>query len=226
MIRFAGVDCTRDGHVVLKGIDAEFRASEITVLLGRSGSGKSTLLRLINRLLETSAGTLEVLGRPVADWDVYALRRSIGFVPQNLGLFPHRRVGEQMHLAGADPVRAAELLERTGLPATYLTRYPHQLSGGEQQRVALARALAASPKLLLLDEPFSALDPVTRRELQILVRTLATTTVFVTHDLREAFAIGDRIGFLSGGQMAVFGTRSDIEATTHPELRRFLETLS
>ena len=226
MIRFAGVDCTRDGHVVLRGIDAEFRASEITVLLGRSGSGKSTLLRLINRLLETSAGKLEVLGRPVADWDVYALRRSIGFVPQNLGLFPHRRVGEQMHLAGADPVRAAELLERTGLPATYLTRYPHQLSGGEQQRVALARALAASPKLLLLDEPFSALDPVTRRELQILVRSLATTTVFVTHDLREAFAIGDRIGFLSGGQMAVFGTRSDIEGTNHPELRRFLETLS
>lgn len=225
MIRFEGVDCTRDGRPVLRGIDARFRESEITVLLGRSGSGKSTLLRLINRLLEKSAGAIEVLGRPVGDWDVYALRRSIGFVPQNLGLFPHRRVGEQMHLAGADPAHAAELLERTGLPAAYLRRYPHQLSGGEQQRVALARALAASPKLLLLDEPFSALDPVTRHELQILVRSLATTTVFVTHDLREAFAIGDRIGFLSDGQMAVFGTRDDIESSTHPELRRFLETL-
>jgi osmoprotectant transport system ATP-binding protein len=225
MIRFAGVSCVRDGRPVLEGIDAEFRESEITVLLGRSGSGKSTLLRLINRLLETSAGSIEVLGKPVPSWDVYALRRSIGFVPQNLGLFPHRRVGEQMHLAGADSRRAAELLERTGLPSAYLNRYPHQLSGGEQQRVALARALAASPKLMLLDEPFSALDPVTRRELQVLVRGLTTTTVFVTHDLREAFALGDRVGFLSGGRLAAFGTRADIETSAHPELRLFLETL-
>ena len=225
MIRFSGVGCERDGRTVLSGVNAEFRESEITVLLGRSGSGKSTLLRLINRLLEASDGELQVMGRPVADWDVYALRRSIGFVPQNLGLFPHRRVGEQLHLAGASPSSAAALLERTGLPSAYLQRYPHQLSGGEQQRVALARALAASPKLLLLDEPFSALDPITRRELQVLVRSLATTTVFVTHDLREAFAIGDRIGFLCQGQFAAFGTRHDIEATTHPELRQFLETI-
>lgn len=224
MIRFAGVGCVRDGRTVLSGIDAQFRESEITVLLGRSGSGKSTLLRLINRLLEAE-GVVEVMGRSVVDWDVYALRRSIGFVPQNLGLFPHRRVGEQMHLAGADAGRAAALLERIGLPAAYLERYPHQLSGGEQQRVALARALAASPKLMLLDEPFSALDPVTRRELQVLVRSLDTTMVFVTHDLREAFAIGDRIGFLSDGRLAAFGTQADLEKSDHPELRLFLETL-
>jgi osmoprotectant transport system ATP-binding protein len=215
----------RDGRPVLDGISAEFVESEITVLLGRSGSGKSTLLRLINRLLEASQGSLEVMGKPVSSWDVYALRRQIGFVPQNLGLFPHRRVGEQMHLAGADPARAASLIEGTGLPAEYLSRYPHQLSGGEQQRVALARAMAAAPKLMLLDEPFSALDPVTRRELQLLVRGLSTTAVFVTHDLREAFAVGDRIGFLSGGKLAAFGTRAEIEASTHPELRLFLETL-
>ncbi len=224
MIRFADVGCVRDGRAVLSGIDVEFRESEITVLLGRSGSGKSTLLRLINRLLEAQ-GVVEVMGRSVVDWDVYALRRSIGFVPQNLGLFPHRRVGEQMHLAGADAERAAALLERIGLPTAYLERYPHQLSGGEQQRVALARALAAAPKLMLLDEPFSALDPVTRRELQVLVRGLDTTMVFVTHDLREAFAIGDRIGFLSGGKLAAFGARADIEKSDHPELRLFLETL-
>ena len=207
MIRFAGVSCVRDGRRVLQDISAEFCESQITVLLGRSGSGKSTLLRLMNRLLDAEAGTVEVMGRAVTQWDVYALRRAIGFVPQNLGLFPHRRVGEQMHLAGADTARAGELLERTGLPAAYLSRYPHQLSGGEQQRVALARALAGSPKLMLLDEPFSALDPVTRRELQMLVRELAVTAVFVTHDLREAFAIGDRIGFLSEGRFAAFGTR-------------------
>ena len=225
MIRFANVACARDGRTVLREINVEFHASEITVLLGRSGSGKSTLLRLINRLLDASAGLVEVLGRPVAEWDVYALRRSIGFVPQNLGLFPHRRIGEQMHLAGADRQQAADYLERTGLPATYLERFPHQLSGGEQQRAALARALAGSPKLLLLDEPFSALDPVTRLQLQRLVRSLGITTVFVTHDLREAFALGDRIGFLSEGQLAAFGSRQEIEASQHPELRLFLETL-
>ena len=225
MIRFSGVDCARGGRPVLCGVEAEFREGEITVLLGRSGSGKSTLLRLINRLLELCGGSLEVMGRPVGDWDVYALRRSIGFVPKNLGLFPHRRVGEQMHLAGAERARAGELLERTGLPGSYLDRYPHQISGGEQQRAALARALAASPKLLLLDEPFSALDPVTRRQLQELVRKLDTTTVFVTHDLREAFAIGDRIGFLSEGRLAAFGPRQEIERSEHPELRLFLETL-
>jgi osmoprotectant transport system ATP-binding protein len=224
MIRLAGAGCVRDGRTVLRGIDAEFAEAEITVLLGRSGSGKSTLLRLINRLLEAT-GAVSVMGRPVAEWDVYELRRSIGFVPQNLGLFPHRRVGEQMHLAGADASRAASLLERTGLPAAYLDRYPHQLSGGEQQRVALARAMAASPRLMLLDEPFSALDPVTRRELQRLLRNLAVTAVFVTHDLREAFAIGDRIGFLSGGELVAFGTREQIERTNHPDLQLFLETL-
>jgi len=225
MIRFTDAGCIRDGRPVLSGIDAEFREGEITVLLGRSGSGKSTLLRLINRLLDAT-GRLEVMGRDVTSWDVYALRRAIGFVPQNLGLFPHRRVREQMHLAGADAGRAAALLQRTGLPVTYLERYPHQLSGGEQQRVALARALAAAPKLMLLDEPFSALDPITRRELQALVKGLGTTTIFVTHDLREAFALGDRIGFLAQGSLAAFGTRSAIEATQHPELRLFLETLS
>ena len=224
MIRLRDAGCVRDGRRVLDGLNAEFREHEITILLGRSGSGKSTLLRLLNRLLEATGG-VEVLGRPVAEGDVYALRRSIGFVPQNLGLFPHRRVGEQMHLAGAEATRSAALLERVGLPAAYLNRYPHQLSGGEQQRVALARAMASSPKLMLLDEPFSALDPITRRELQGLVRGLDTTTVFVTHDLREAFALGDRIGFLCGGQLAAFGTSADIEQSEHPELKLFLETL-
>jgi len=225
MIRFAGVACRRDGRTVLEEIDTEFREGEITVLLGRSGSGKSTLLRLMNRLLEASAGEVTVMGRPVREWDVYELRRSIGFVPQNLGLFPHRRIGEQMDLAGAARARAGELLERAGLPAAYLDRYPHQLSGGEQQRAALARALAASPKLLLLDEPFSALDPITRLQLQGVVKALAVTTVFVTHDLREAFAVGNRIGFLSAGRLAAFGEREEIERSTHPELRMFLETL-
>lgn len=204
MIDFQNVSVKRGGRLVLDDLTIDLAEGEHTVLLGKSGSGKSTLLRLINRLLEADSGRIRVFGQDVRHWDPHALRRRIGFVPQDLGLFPHVRVGGQIRLAlrvrgqEGDP---GKLLESVELPASYLTRFPHELSGGEQQRVALARALAGGTDLLLLDEPFSALDFATRRTLQDLVRALKRSIVFVTHDIREALRMGDRIAYLEDGNL-------------------------
>ena len=182
---------------------------EIFVLLGQSGCGKSTVLQLVNRMLEADSGQVLVGGEDVTGLDPVALRRSIGYVIQQIGLFPHRTVGANVGtvcaLSGwskqATRARVAEMLEMVGLPpAQYAHRYPHQLSGGQQQRVGVARALAAAPPILLMDEPFGALDPQIRRSLQSEFRSwvtaLGTTVVFVTHDVDEATLLADRMAVL------------------------------
>jgi osmoprotectant transport system ATP-binding protein len=189
-------------------------------LVGPSGCGKSTMLKMINRMIEPSSGTVEIDGQDVATQDPVKLRRGIGYVIQEVGLFPHQKVltnvmtvpllyGESKATARS---RALELLELVGLdPATYADRYPHQLSGGQQQRVGVARALAANPPVLLMDEPFGAVDPVVRTRLQDeflrLQRELGVTVVFVTHDIDEAVRLGDRVAVLAaGGRLAQYDT--------------------
>jgi osmoprotectant transport system ATP-binding protein len=201
-----------NGTVAVAGLDLDVREHELLVLLGPSGCGKSTTLRMVNRLVPLSAGRVLVGGRDVAATDPVALRRRIGYVIQNVGLFPHRTVAQNVATVpsllgwGRDRVRArtGEMLELVGLPpATYGGRYPHQLSGGEQQRVGVARALAADPPVLLMDEPFGAVDPIGRRRLQEefwrIQRAVGTTVMFVTHDVDEAVRLGDRIAVLNAG---------------------------
>jgi osmoprotectant transport system ATP-binding protein len=188
---------------------------ETLSLLGRSGSGKTTTLKLINRLLEPSAGEVRVEGRSTLDWDPIRLRRSIGYVIQEAGLFPHftveRNIGLVPQLEGWAPdrirARVRELLEMVGMPPEqFLSRYPHQLSGGQRQRVGVARALAGDPPFLLMDEPFGALDPLTQAEIQrefrALQQRLKKTIVFVTHNVRSALLLGTRIAILERGMLA------------------------
>ena len=210
-------------------------AGETLALLGRSGSGKTTTLKLVNRLLEPTGGEVRVNGRRAADLDVTALRRGIGYVIQEIGLFPHFTVSANVGLvprlerwpAARTLARVRELLTLVGLdPDTFAGRYPHQLSGGQRQRVGVARALAADPPLLLLDEPFGALDPVTRAELQREFRALegklGKAMVFVTHDVREALLVGTRIGLMQEGRLVFLGTPDEFRASEDPECRAFL----
>ncbi|WP_225754001.1 ABC transporter ATP-binding protein [Actinotalea sp. Marseille-Q4924] len=204
-----------DGTVAVHELDLEVQEHELLVLVGASGCGKSTTLRMVNRLVEATSGRVLVEGRDVATVDPVALRRRIGYVIQDVGLFPHRTVGQNVatvpELLGWDRgrtrSRVGDLLELVGLdPATYTGRYPHQLSGGERQRVGVARALAADPPVLLMDEPFGAVDPSGRRRLQQefwrIQRELGTTVMFVTHDVDEAVRLGDRIAvFRRGGHL-------------------------
>ncbi len=225
----------RGGRAVLDGLSFEVAPAETFVLVGRSGAGKSSVLRLANRLLEPDAGEVRVSGRDAADWDPIRLRRSTGYVLQGIGLFPHytvaRNVGLVPRLLGWEEARVEarvrELLDVVGLPfAEFAERYPASLSGGQRQRVGVARALAADPPLLLCDEPFGALDPITRRELQdefrALSRRLGKALLFVTHDVREALALGDRIGLLEGGRLAFEGSPDAFRASEHPLVRAFL----
>jgi osmoprotectant transport system ATP-binding protein len=223
---------------VLAGVSFTVSAGECLALVGRSGSGKTTALRLANALVLPSAGTVRVDGRPTTAWDPIRLRRRTGYVIQDVGLFPHRTVAENAGmvctLEGWDPARQAarvnELLDTVGLPpAEFAARHPHQLSGGQRQRVGLARALAVEPPMLLLDEPFGALDPVTRRELQDefvrLRRARGTTALFVTHDLGEAVRVADRLALLADGHIAVAGSLDDLRRSAHPEARAFAHAL-
>jgi osmoprotectant transport system ATP-binding protein len=196
-------------------VSFDVRHGETLVLLGRSGSGKTTTLKLINRLLTLSGGDLRVEGRSVLEWDLIRLRRMIGYVIQEIGLFPHftitRNVGLVPQIEGwsAERIRqrVEEMFHVVGLDSDIGTRYPHELSGGQRQRVGVARALAADPPILLMDEPFGALDPITRDELQReflgLQKRLQKTVVFVTHDLREARVLGTRIALMEAGKLAV-----------------------
>lgn len=201
-----------DGTVAVADLDLDVHAGELMVLVGPSGCGKSTTLRMANRLVEPTSGRVLVEGRDIADEEPVALRRRMGYVIQDVGLFPHRTVGQNVGtvpaLLGWDRERTrrrtAELLELVGLdPAVVTRRYPHQLSGGERQRVGVARALAADPPVLLMDEPFGAVDPAGRRRLQEefwrIQRELGTTVMFVTHDVDEAVRLGDRIAVFSRG---------------------------
>ncbi len=221
MIRFHDVSASRGGHRVLHSITAEAPTNALTLLLGRSGSGKSTLLRLINRLNEKDEGAIEVGGQNIDAHDIYQLRRSIGFVPQHLGLFPHRTAAEQLRLAGSADIEAS--LERVNLPTTYANRYPRQLSGGEQQRLAIARALAANPPYLLLDEAFSALDPILRRELLQLVATLNRTTILASHDPSLVLPLATQVLFLESGRLLHAGHVANFRASDEPLIHRYLE---
>lgn len=213
-------------------------SGETLVLLGRSGSGKTTLLRLINRMLLPCAGQVLVEGKPTADWDPIRLRRHIGYVIQEAGLFPHftiaQNVGLVPKLENWSPARissrTSELLSLVGLePTEFARRWPAQLSGGQRQRVGVARALGADPSILLMDEPFGALDPVTRAELQrefsALARRLGKTIVFVTHDLREALMLASRIVLLDNGRIVASATPQDFLRIDHPEVRAFTSSL-
>jgi osmoprotectant transport system ATP-binding protein len=207
-----------DGTVAVGNLTMEMASGEITVLLGSSGCGKTTTLRMINRLIEPSSGTIELDGRDLGTMAVHEMRRGIGYVIQQAGLFPHRSVADNIatvpKLLGWDKERqrkrSLELIELVGLEQGMADRYPRQLSGGQQQRVGVARALAADPPLLLMDEPFGAVDPVRRgalqQEFKRLQRDLGKTVVFVTHDVDEAVLLGDRIAIMQeGGQIAQYG---------------------
>ncbi len=223
------------GAALVEDLSFTVGAGETLVLLGRSGSGKTTTLKLINRLLEPSAGEVRVAGERAVDLPVTRLRRRIGYVIQEIGLFPHftveRNVGLVPALEGWPPVRIAdrvrEMLALVGLDAAgFGGRYPHELSGGQRQRVGVARALAADPPLLLLDEPFGALDPITRvelqREFQGLEQRLGKGMVFVTHDVREGLLLGTRVGLMHQGRLAFLGAPDEFRRSDDPEVKAFM----
>jgi osmoprotectant transport system ATP-binding protein len=216
----------------------QVECGEMLVLLGRSGSGKTTTLKLVNRLLTPTSGDVLVEGTPTTAWNQIQLRRRIGYVIQEVGLFPHFTVERNIALVpqlerwGPERVKArvAELLELVGLDSTvFAHRYPHELSGGQRQRVGVARALAADPPIMLLDEPFGALDPITRLELQsefrTLQRRLQKTALFVTHDIQEAFALATRIGLFHQGRLIVLSTPEKFLQLEDEEARQFLRCL-
>ncbi len=213
VIEFRDVSYRIEQTRVLSGLSLEVGQGETLVLLGRSGSGKTTTLKLVNRLVAPTSGEVRVDGVPNDQGDIIRLRRGIGYVIQDVGLFPHftveRNVGLGPSIEGwpAARIRARvhELLDLVGIPAELASRYPRQLSGGQRQRVGVARALAADPEILLMDEPFGALDPLTRDELQreflSLQQRLHKTVLFVTHDLREALRLGSRIALMEAGKL-------------------------
>jgi osmoprotectant transport system ATP-binding protein len=223
------------GREILHNVSFEVLRGEILVLLGRRGSGKTTALKLVNRLLELSDGELQVDGRLVRDWDVIKLRRHIGYAIQEVGLFPHYTVERNIGLVPAienwstEKVanRVKELMNLVGLNDDIASRYPHQLSGGQRQRVGVARALAADPPILLMDEPFGALDPLTRADLQreflSLQRKLGKTVLFVTHDLREAMLLGSRIALLEEGNLVSLNSPEGFLNSSEPLVVKYVE---
>jgi osmoprotectant transport system ATP-binding protein len=223
------------GRRLLDNISLALAEGTTTVLLGRSGSGKTTLLRTINRMIEPTSGEVLVNGANVRDLDPIVLRRGVGYVIQEAGLFPHfsveRNVGIVLEAMGRSPAerlrRSDELLTAVGLdPATFARRYPHQLSGGQRQRVSVARALAADPTILLMDEPFGALDPLTRAEMQDMLRNLLLrlrkTVLLVTHDLDEALYFADRIVLVKESTLAANLTRDEFTRSRDPEIEAYV----
>lgn len=237
MIEFDDVWFRRGAHEVLRGLSFSVARGETLALVGRSGAGKSTILKLINRMLEPHGGRVRVAGRDTREWDATALRRQTGYVLQEVGLFPHmtvaRNVGVVPSLVAWPEERIArrahELLDLVGLPAhEFGGRWPDQLSGGQRQRVGVARALAVDPPVVLMDEPFGSLDPVTRAELHGEFRRIQgqvqKTVVLVTHDMREAFALADRIGVLDGGALVACDAPAALQASTVPAVKVLLES--
>lgn len=234
-VRGLGYELQR--RTIVDGVSFAVGPGETLVLLGRSGAGKSTIIKLINRLLIPTAGAVQIDGQDAGTQDIVRLRRRIGYVIQEIGLFPHMTITENVGLLPRleqwskerTAERVRELLRLVGLdPDTFDARYPHQLSGGQRQRVGVARALGIDPPVLLLDEPFGALDPVTRAELQREFRKLAATlgkaVVFVTHDVREGLLLGARVGLLDGGRIVFLGTPSEFRASALPQVRQFMDS--
>ena len=226
------------GHRVFDHFNLTVQPGEVVALVGRSGAGKTTLLRFVNRLAVPDGGEVLVERREIRQWDAIALRRSIGYVIQDVGLFPHMTVAGNIavvpRLQGWDETRiagrVAELIELVGLsPAVHAPRYPDELSGGQRQRVGVARALAADPHVLLMDEPFGALDPVTRAELQREFRGIQTrlnkTVIIVTHDMAEALSLGDRIAVLDGGLLVTCAPPEDIMRSSDGRVRQLLDAV-
>jgi osmoprotectant transport system ATP-binding protein len=229
---------TANGRPILADLQLQVHRGEILVLLGRSGSGKTTALKLVNGLLQATAGTVEIEGRPVNNWNLIALRRRIGYAIQEVGLLPHLNVERNIGLvprlerwpAERIRTRVAELLQLVALSGDeFGRRYPHELSGGQRQRVGLARALAADPAILLMDEPFGALDPLTRAEIQQEFKTLRQrlrkTVVFVTHDVREALLLGTRIAVLESGRLAGVYSPAEFLGSTEPITAAYVRAL-
>jgi osmoprotectant transport system ATP-binding protein len=238
ILEIRDVACTLGGRPVLRRVSLTVAEGEIVVLLGRSGSGKTTLLKTVNGLIRPDSGEILFQGQPAAAQDPIALRRRMGYVIQDGGLFPHwtveANIGLVPRLENWPPERTAarttELLATLGLPgAEFGRRYPRQLSGGQKQRVGIARALAADPPLLLMDEPFAALDPITRFDLQRqfleLRRTVNKSALFVTHDVREALMLGTRIALLKDGELDLLVTPREFLAARTPEALAFLGSL-
>ena len=213
-------------------------SGEVLALVGRSGAGKSTLLKLINRLLEPDSGAVIVEGRDTRAWEPIRLRRRVGYVLQEVGLFPHMSIGRNVAVVpqlerwpeARTSARVNELLELVGLPPDqFASRWPDELSGGQRQRVGVARALAADPPILLMDEPFGALDPLTRAELHREFRRIQArvrkTVIIVTHDMGEAFALGDRVGVLDDGRLIACDRPGAVAASTDARVRQLLDAL-
>jgi len=253
-VQFADVSASRGGRAVLRHVTVSVPAGQTVALVGRSGSGKTTLLRLVNRLLDPDSGNVLVDGKSTRDWDPIALRRRTGYVIQDAGLFPHVTVADNIatvpRLLGwpADRVgtRVDELLSLVGLePQVFRNRWPDELSGGQRQRAGLARALAADPPLLLMDEPFGALDPITKSELHAefkrLQRTLLAphsdalrserrggghrSVILVTHDMAEACALADQIAVLHEGELIACDTPATVKASDDPRVRALMAML-
>jgi osmoprotectant transport system ATP-binding protein len=237
MIGFEHVHARRGSRVVLHDVTFTVTRGETVALVGRSGAGKSTVLKLINRMLEPAQGRVVVEGRDTREWDPTTLRRQTGYVLQEVGLFPHMSIARNVGLVpalaqwprGRIAARTHELLQLVGLPPDeFAERWPDQLSGGQRQRVGVARALAIDPPVLLMDEPFGALDAITRtelhREFRRIQQQVRKTTVIVTHDLREAFALADRIGVLNEGKLISLDTPETLRASTDPIVRMFVES--
>src|SRR6266404_3646212 len=238
MVEFRNVSYRIGAKQILSHLDLGVEAGETLVLLGRSGSGKTTALKMVNGLILPTEGEVRVEGKSTRAWDLVRLRRRIGYVIQDVGLFPHFTVAQNIGLVPrleawepqAIGQRVAELLAMLDLPPEqFLHRYPRELSGGQRQRVGVARALAANQQLLLFDEPFGALDPVTRHEMQQqflrLQERYKVAAVFVTHDLLEALAIGTRIAVLDAGKMECLVPRSEFLQVDKPVTRSFIETI-
>jgi osmoprotectant transport system ATP-binding protein len=236
-VTFDNVTASRGGRRVLHELSLSVGAHETVALVGRSGSGKTTLLKLVNRLLEPDSGQVLVEDREIREWDPIVLRRRTGYVIQDAGLFPHFTVADNIalvpQLLGWTPARVGarvdELLALVGLePAVYRARWPDELSGGQRQRVGLARALAADPPLLLMDEPFGALDTITKRELHDefarVQSTLKRAVILVTHDIAEASALADRVAVLHEGRIIACAPGEELKRSTDPRVAALMVT--